>query len=445
MPVIVGTDFSDPARAAAEAAASLAQKLQETLVLVHVREPSPASARDQAFANVAGASERLSLEAGRLRSQGFAVEEALLDGNPDEALVDYADRVRARLIVTGALGWRSPVRWRIGSVVDRIAQACRCPLLVVRSQAAFVEWARGGRPLRASVCDDISSPSEAALRWLADLKRAGAVEETVVHAYWPPGESARLGSPAHGPPDMDAIVARDLRARLDALGQRDAAIRVVGSFGRAAEPLIATASAERADLLVLGTHQRKGPSRLWYGSVSQTALHLAPMSVALVPAAEAADAVPVPVPQVSRVLVSTDFSAVGNLAIAHACSILPAGGQLVLTHVIESIESVYAQDWGAPASKRGVAADDEAKATRRLEALIPPDAAARGITVVLEVLYGFPVARAICQAAERHGAEVICIGSHGRSGAARLVLGSVAQDVMARSRRPVLVIRPPRS
>ena len=50
-------------------------------------------------------------------------------------------------------------------------------------------------------------------------------------------------------------------------------------------------------------------------------------------------------------------------------------------------------------------------------------------------------AMAICQAAERFGADLICMGSRGRSGLTKVLLGSVAQGVMAQSKRPVLVLR----
>lgn len=51
------------------------------------------------------------------------------------------------------------------------------------------------------------------------------------------------------------------------------------------------------------------------------------------------------------------------------------------------------------------------------------------------------LAAAICQAAERSGAELICIGSRGRSGLKKKLLGSVTESVMRRSSRPVLVIQ----
>lgn len=49
--------------------------------------------------------------------------------------------------------------------------------------------------------------------------------------------------------------------------------------------------------------------------------------------------------------------------------------------------------------------------------------------------------QAIIDAAERHGCDLIFIASHGRSGLARLILGSVTHKVLSHSKLPVLVYR----
>ena len=66
-----------------------------------------------------------------------------------------------------------------------------------------------------------------------------------------------------------------------------------------------------------------------------------------------------------------------------------------------------------------------------------------GIMGEADIIESGDPARAIRQAADRFGADVICLGSHGRSGFSAAVMGSVAQAVMAQSQRPVLVVRPP--
>ena len=84
-----------------------------------------------------------------------------------------------------------------------------------------------------------------------------------------------------------------------------------------------------------------------------------------------------------------------------------------------------------------------AETEERLRAQVPADAAARGIQTEVAVIEESDVAKGIRQEAERFGAHLVCIGSHGRSGLAEAVLGSVAQSTMAQSQRPVLIVRKP--
>ncbi|MFC7233942.1 universal stress protein [Halosegnis marinus] len=52
-----------------------------------------------------------------------------------------------------------------------------------------------------------------------------------------------------------------------------------------------------------------------------------------------------------------------------------------------------------------------------------------------------PPARTVVRFAEEHGADYVVMGSHGRSGASRILLGSVAEGVVRRAPCPVLVVR----
>ncbi|MFP2899225.1 universal stress protein [Corallococcus sp. 4LFB] len=447
MAIIVGTDFSEHAQEAVRAAAALARKTGMPLALVHVAEPGMlrrdwSSERGGAITDL---EQRLENEAAALRGEGLSVEPRVLLGMPDEVLVAHAEHLRARLIITAALGWRSEKRWRMGSVPARVAQAAHCPFLMVRLAAPFLEWCQGQRPLRVTVGDDFSRSAEVALRWLPELRRAGPVELTVAHVYNPATEYGRLGlyRASQGPPGIESILERDLRERLERIGEPRAELRLALGYGSVVEPLGTLAREAKADLLLLGTHQRRGLRRMRHGSVSLPSLQVAPVAaVACVPVEGPREAaVPMEVPSIRRVLVSTDFSPLANLAIPHALSLLPRGGELILAHVLESpLPVVYADFW--PAVALGDAGD-EAEVRRELEALIPREADRRGITVRVELLSGVHAAQSLCQAAERFGVDIVCLGSHGRTGVSRAVLGSVAQEVVARGRRPVLVVKHP--
>ena len=66
----------------------------------------------------------------------------------------------------------------------------------------------------------------------------------------------------------------------------------------------------------------------------------------------------------------------------------------------------------------------------------------RGIKTEVEVLEELDTAKAICAAAERFSADVVCIGGHTRPGFTAKILGSVALRVLRQCRRPVLIVWP---
>jgi nucleotide-binding universal stress UspA family protein len=80
------------------------------------------------------------------------------------------------------------------------------------------------------------------------------------------------------------------------------------------------------------------------------------------------------------------------------------------------------------------------KLVAQLHALVPKEARDR-FDLEADVLESGDAAEAIAQEAERFRADAICLGSHGRSGLAKTLLGSVAQGVMTKTTRPVLIIR----
>jgi nucleotide-binding universal stress UspA family protein len=84
---------------------------------------------------------------------------------------------------------------------------------------------------------------------------------------------------------------------------------------------------------------------------------------------------------------------------------------------------------------------DEAALKSALEHLTPR--AAIGVATFAHVVRGDDAARAVAETAERVGADIICIASHGRSGLSRALVGSVADKLLRASLRPVLVLRPP--
>jgi nucleotide-binding universal stress UspA family protein len=453
MSVVCGTDFTEHAAEAATAAAALCVRWGQPLTLVHVREPAAILQLQEESHSAVTA--QLDAEVHRLRSLGITVTSEILEGAPDEALVDFASRTTATLIVVGALGRRSGARWSIGSIADRVAQTSRVPVLIVRTAAPFQAWARSERPLRVLVGADFSATADAAIAWVRSLRRLGGCDLRAGHVYRPPHEHARLG--IRGPtslvdahPEVARVLTGELAARLGMAANGAVDIRIGASCGRIADALLLMAEREATDLLVVGTHQRTGLSKLWHGSISCSVVQAASMAVACVPIPEPPEAPRRELPDVDSVLAPTDFSDLANAAIPHAYAVVDESGTVHLLHVVEMVEPavqpnpLYAHyvpgRTPTPEERRRQHADLAA----RLEALIPAGAEARAVRTEVHVIEGQDVAASIEQTAERLQVSLVCLGSHGRSGAARAILGSVASAVIAASHRPVLVVRVPR-
>lgn len=291
MVILCGTDFTARAAEAAEVASAFSLRTGEPLLLVHAIEEASAEA----------ATEKLSAEAGRLRTlfPGLHVETRIETGVADEVLTGLArgftaawtrGEKRARVIVVSSLGRRAPSRWVLGSVAERTAQTSTVPVLVVREARPFVSWLRGERRLRVVVGYDFSAASTSALGWVRDLGHIAPCDIIVGHVTWPPQERKRQG--AHWAvgayenfPRLQALLESDLGRGLRELPWKGGppSLRIKLSSGRRAVALCELAAEEKADLLVVGSRQIHGPSRLWQESVSRGALHRGPMSVACVP------------------------------------------------------------------------------------------------------------------------------------------------------------------
>jgi nucleotide-binding universal stress UspA family protein len=209
--------------------------------------------------------------------------------------------------------------------------------------------------------------------------------------------------------------------------------------------LIGLATKAQADLIVVGTHQWHGLSRLQHGSVSRGILHHAPMSVACVPTPAAAPMAGPRIRECRRVLAAADLGASHGFAAPYAYSIVDPGGTVRLVHVVEPFWMTnpligrYYQD--LPTRKEH--AQQVAEFEARLRSLAPAEVAVGGIKTEVEVLEDLDTAKAICAGAERFNADVVCIGGHTRPGFTAKILGSVALGVLTQCRRPVLIVWPP--
>jgi universal stress protein A len=144
--------------------------------------------------------------------------------------------------------------------------------------------------------------------------------------------------------------------------------------------------------------------------------------------------------QIKRILVPTDFSAASEITLSYAMDLASRyGASLHLLHVLEESSFTAAYPDGFFAELPGMRTQMIEEGERRLG-----EAAARcadaTLDVTTQVVVGRP-ARAIVQEAEQMGADLIVMGTHGRTGFAHLMLGSVAEQVLRTAPCPVLTVR----
>lgn len=144
-------------------------------------------------------------------------------------------------------------------------------------------------------------------------------------------------------------------------------------------------------------------------------------------------------PQFRRVLHPTDFSPASEPAFERAVALARQNrAPLALVHVLEPPPVVLEDSFLSARAFQRMGADARQRARARLRALA---ARARqgGVRATSAVLDGIPFEE-IVRAARRIRADVIVIGTHGRTGLARLFLGSVAERVVGTAACPVLTV-----
>jgi universal stress protein A len=133
---------------------------------------------------------------------------------------------------------------------------------------------------------------------------------------------------------------------------------------------------------------------------------------------------------VHRVLVPTDFGQPAEAALYYGAELARLfGARLHVLHV---------NDAGAGVREFSVELDDDH--SRQLLAALVSDK--RELKPVCECRVGAP-ADAILEYAAEHGIDLVVMGTHGRDGVARMLLGSVAETVVRKATCPVLIVHAP--
>ena len=141
--------------------------------------------------------------------------------------------------------------------------------------------------------------------------------------------------------------------------------------------------------------------------------------------------------KLERIVVPTDFSDCAKQALAYGSELAKRfGAQLHLVHVTQPPAAVYA--YAAPLPEAALYPEEAAE--KELAELEVPDADELS-KVERTVLRGVPFVE-IVRHAKQNDADLIVMGTHGRSGLQHMLMGSVSEKVVRKASCPVLTVRP---
>jgi universal stress protein E len=272
---------------------------------------------------------------------------------------------------------------------------------------------------------DLSPRSELAQRRAVRLAREHGAALTVLHIVdddLPPSlaEVTKAGA--------EQII----RARLAALpGSEQVEISVKVLSGKPFSDILAHAADEKAELIVLGLHRKGGIKELFRGTTAERVIRTGHLPV-LVVRGEAQEAY-------RRVLIATDFSVHARHALQVALRLTP-GAELCLVHAfLVPFEGFM---YGA-GTRRQVATEHRRGMTAMIgeEMRIFLASAAGAPQAMRQIVHEGLAQEVILKAAGDHRADLLVLGTHGRTGVAHAFLGSVAEDLLSEAPCDVLVAR----
>lgn len=287
---------------------------------------------------------------------------------------------------------------------------------------------------------DGSALARRALPYAVHLCRRANARLVLVRAVGSPGAglvtnaSAARVAAARQAMELQAAES-EMAATADELRAEGLTVEVHVQMRGAVDLILDVAQLDGVDLVAMSTHGRTGIGRFLYGSVADEVLRRAEVPVLLVPPGCER---PWPSDRRLRVLVPLDGSALAEDALGPARALAEVlGADLVLVQVVRPA------DVSTPLTVRSDAEATEEEAKAYLDAvaasLRAPSFAVATRASAREV--GQP-ASALARMAREEQADLIVMATHGRGGLARLVLGSVATDLLPRADVPIAFVRP---
>jgi len=196
--------------------------------------------------------------------------------------------------------------------------------------------------------------------------------------------------------------------------------------------IVEEAVKQKSTMIIMGRHGKKSFRRLVMGSTTSWTIGHAPCSVLVVPRAAQVD--------FKSIVVATDGSKYSAAAASEAIGIAKRNNSKLTVLAVVPADIAMPTDIDFAALQRDKLADQDMQMAEKNAKAVKEAAQKAGVDAQAFVMSGKP-ADAIIEIAKDKSADLIVVGSHGRTGLDRLLMGSVTERVIVISSCAVLAVK----
>ncbi len=143
----------------------------------------------------------------------------------------------------------------------------------------------------------------------------------------------------------------------------------------------------------------------------------------------------------NRIVVAVDGSSTSDLALREALRVAGGGATILALYVVDNGVMLFDAGYYDPTQIERAFADSGKRALEAAGKVLADAGATFETKLVTEPAVAGDIAGSINEAAREWGGDLLVIGTHGRRGVRRIVLGSVAEAVIRQATMPVLLVR----
>jgi nucleotide-binding universal stress UspA family protein len=277
--ILLATDGSQGSARAEAYACALAQSWGASLTVMSVLEFPPGMNPDYAVNRLyldelmQETTTRLVDVTARAGGLGLLAQSRIATGIPSEEVLAVAGAEDADLVVVGTRGKTGLEHVLLGSTAERIIRMAPCPVLTVPAGKQ-----RAGECQKATVTSmlvpiDFSECSLDALEYGALIARRANVSMKLLHVLEPMSYGLDLTLPHIAQRESSkAAITKRLSNLVSVITSLGLVSEFLMSGGLQADSILDAARAQSVDMIVMGTHGRRGLSHALFGSVAESVL-----------------------------------------------------------------------------------------------------------------------------------------------------------------------------